>query len=147
MINEKNLKNVKLFLHTFQNIAHLLEPKTKFDHCWGGRGGGVSMSLTRNNPIFFFLWSVCWECVYVCIIRMYIYITIFIHITSYLSKHLSSLYKGRAGSLPSHQLLWFLANIFLDPGFEPKIQWVFYPHINWYCSYRAFTSTRDSNQR
>ena len=29
--------------------------------------------------------------------------------------------KGKVGSLPSHQLLWFLASIYLDPGFEPLI--------------------------
>ena len=27
--------------------------------------------------------------------------------------------KGKVGSLPSHQLLWFLASIYLDPGFKP----------------------------
>ena len=36
-----------------------------------------------------------------------------------------------SGYLPSHQLLWFLANIYLDPGFEPLIskRWArgFYP--------------------
>ena len=35
------------------------------------------------------------------------------------------------GILPSHQLLWFLASIYLNPGFEPLIsqRWVprFYP--------------------
>ena len=29
--------------------------------------------------------------------------------------------KGKIGILPSHQLLWFLASIYLDPGFEPLI--------------------------
>ena len=33
---------------------------------------------------------------------------------------------GEVDSLPSHQLLWFLANIYLDPGFEPLIsqRWI-----------------------
>ena len=29
--------------------------------------------------------------------------------------------KSKVGSLPSHQLLWFLASIYLYPGFEPLI--------------------------
>ena len=37
----------------------------------------------------------------------------------------------KVGSLPSFQLVWFLASIYLDPGFEPLIsqRWVprFYP--------------------
>ena len=40
--------------------------------------------------------------------------------------------KGK--DLPSHQLLWFLASTYLDPGFEPKVKWVFYPRINCYGS-------------
>ena len=27
----------------------------------------------------------------------------------------------KVGSLPSFQLVWFLASIYLDPGFEPLI--------------------------
>ena len=29
--------------------------------------------------------------------------------------------KSKGGDLPSHQELWFLASIYLDPGFEPLI--------------------------
>ena len=32
-----------------------------------------------------------------------------------------SLVKGKVGNLPSHQLLRFLASIYLDSGFEPLI--------------------------
>ena len=32
------------------------------------------------------------------------------------------LWKGKVGILPSQQLLWFLASIYLDPGFEPLIR-------------------------
>ena len=39
--------------------------------------------------------------------------------------------KGKVGILPSHQLLWFLASIYLDPGFDAlisqrRLPW-FYP--------------------
>ena len=29
--------------------------------------------------------------------------------------------KGKVGFLSSQQLLWFLASLYLDPGFEPMI--------------------------
>ena len=28
-------------------------------------------------------------------------------------------YRGKVGELSSHQLLWFSASIYLDPGFKP----------------------------
>ena len=38
-------------------------------------------------------------------------------------------YIGKVSTLPSHQLLWFLASIYLYPGFEPLIsqRWVRVP--------------------
>ena len=45
--------------------------------------------------------------------------------TSHAHHHvtLNNSLKGIVSILPSHQLLWFLASIYLDPGFEP----LFYP--------------------
>ena len=48
--------------------------------------------------------------------------------------------SGKVGDLPSHQMLWFLANIYLDPGFKPllsqrcQVKLVIWPCINCYGS-------------
>ena len=36
----------------FQNIVHLLAPRTHFGHFWVGEGERVCMSLTRSNTVF-----------------------------------------------------------------------------------------------
>ena len=40
-------------MHTFQNIAHLLGPKTQLINFEKGWGRGACMPLTRNNPNLF----------------------------------------------------------------------------------------------
>ena len=35
-------------MHTFQNIAHLLGPKTQLSHRWGRGGGEACMSLIES---------------------------------------------------------------------------------------------------
>ena len=44
---KKFKKNGKLFLYTFQNIAHILKPKTQFDNFWW-RSKGVWMVFCRK---------------------------------------------------------------------------------------------------
>ena len=55
----KKLKKIeKLFLHTFQNNAHLLEPKTQFGHSfWGGGRWGqhVVLLFSRKCLVDFIL--------------------------------------------------------------------------------------------
>ena len=51
LLNEKNVNKFgKPFFHTFQNIAHLMGPKTQLCHFWREGGRGVCMSFSRKCP-------------------------------------------------------------------------------------------------
>ena len=51
--NGKIQKDLKIFLYTFQNFAHLLESKTQFGHFWKGEGIGAACRSIGNTPIKF----------------------------------------------------------------------------------------------
>ena len=46
-----------MFLHTFQNIAHLLGPKSWFGHFWAWGGGGRQSACRSLGPIIMLWWS------------------------------------------------------------------------------------------